>query len=68
MATVRVCMCPGCESSVTAPHLCCVRHWRALPSRVQTEVQARLRGWKDTGAAREFLSRHYSATKGVQGL
>ena len=50
-----VCCFPDCTTAVSKPHVTCPHHWYALPARVQAEVQARIRGWKDPGAAREFI-------------
>lgn len=49
------CVFPDCEVPVTHDRpICCGRHWRELPPRIQAEVQYRLRGWKSTGDARGF--------------
>ncbi len=49
------CVFPDCDATVKTPHVTCVAHWRSLPPRIQAAVQERIRGWKDTGAAREFV-------------
>ena len=57
MATLgRVCMNPNCEAEIKPPHMLCVKHWASLPPRVKAAVSERLYGWKDNGAARDFLS------------
>jgi hypothetical protein len=51
----RVCCVPDCVSKVDGGRICCLYHWRAIPPRVRVAAQERLRGWKDTGAARGFV-------------
>ena len=55
MEKLRGCLFPGCSAQVARPHLLCVSHYRQLPPRIQAGVQERIRGWKDTGAAVDFL-------------
>jgi len=52
---MAICCFPNCNTAVTNPHVTCPHHWYSLPSRVQVAVQERIRGWKDAGAAREFI-------------
>jgi hypothetical protein len=55
----RVCCHPGCETIVDPPHVLCLDHWRALPARVQSEAQYRLRAFHGDRTAREAAAREY---------
>lgn len=57
--TTRVCCSPGCQALVNPPHVLCVAHWRALPARVQSEAQYRLRAYQGTRTEREAAAREY---------
>ncbi len=59
MSSEQVCCFPNCTIAVDRHHVTCVHHWKALPPRVQSEVQWRLRGWKDIAAARAFIGSWY---------
>lgn len=49
------CMQPGCLTNVSSGHLMCVSHWLRVPGGVRREVQRRMIGWKNRGAARQYL-------------
>lgn len=68
MGILKVCCFPDCETRVEGPHVACTKHWHSLPARVQVAVQTRIRGWRDMGAAREFVVSwlHNSAMKGMK--
>lgn len=59
----KKCMAPTCTKQVDEGRLTCRDCWSALPQTVQQRVCERLYGWKDFGAAREFLSRWYQEQK-----
>jgi hypothetical protein len=44
----------------------CVSHWTSLPQGVRNEVQTRLRGWQDQGAALERIADYYRAKKQME--
>jgi hypothetical protein len=56
--------CVICTEQVPSGRVCCVSDWRGLPPRVQAAVQERLRGWKNEGAAREFVQMWHRNQKG----
>ena len=58
----RLCCHPGCEVRVDPPHVLCVPHWRALPARVQSECQYRLRAYRGTRCEREAAAREFVGT------
>lgn len=49
------CVFPDCNLPMTGAHIACVDHWRSLPPRIRLEAQARIHGWRNIGAAREFV-------------
>ena len=64
MVTVtRKCMDPACQVQVSGNHLMCLPHWKEIPESIQKEVSERLSGWKNIGAAREFLSNFMSQAR-----
>jgi hypothetical protein len=52
---MRKCMAPDCLAQLTPGHLMCKPHWYQVPKEVKQEVQRRLRGWRDQGAAEVYL-------------
>jgi hypothetical protein len=64
MKTQAVCRQPGCVQKVSAGHFMCGPHWANLPCRIQKGIMERANGWKDHGAAVEFL-RSYQRQEGI---
>lgn len=52
---MQTCCFPNCQTTVEKNQATCLHHWYLLPPRVRGAVQERIRGWKNLGAAREFI-------------
>lgn len=50
------CMVKNCSQRISSDHLMCTRHWTLVDATTKAEIQKRRKGWKDKGAAREYLA------------
>jgi hypothetical protein len=44
-----------CLRQIPTPYLMCGLHWAKVPGHVKRAVCTRLKGWKNAGAARQYL-------------